>query len=434
MCRIAFLSVHTSPLALAGSGEAGGMNIYERELARELGQRGLRVDIFTRRQDPESLPVIPWEANVRVIPVGAGPEASVPKEEVYRLLPQFLRGVVQFREATGEDYDLIHSHYWLSGWVGQALQGLWRLPHVTMFHSLGEAKNRARVSEHEPPHRIQAERQIAQSADRVICASQDEKEMLMRLYGVSAESIEVVPCGVDLEAFRPLDKAEVRRRLGFAEEPIVLFVGRIEPLKGIDILVRAVAQVSEDIRFCLVVVGGDASAEAEKAELRRLAEELGISQRVAFLDAVDHSLLPLYYNAADVCVVPSYYESFGLVALEAMACGTPVVASRVGGLQGTVRDSETGFLVPWRCPEPFAERLELLLENEELRRNLGMSARAAAEDYAWSRIAERVQAVYDRVMAVHYACLSGRQAHVCCRAAGDDQGRCHAAEGAVTLA
>jgi D-inositol-3-phosphate glycosyltransferase len=425
MCRIAFLSVHTSPLALAGTREAGGMNIYERELARELGRRGLRVDIFTRRQDPESLAVIPWDANVRVIPISAGPEAPVPKEDVYRLLPQFLRGMMQFREATGEDYDLMHSHYWLSGWVGQALQSLWRLPHVTMFHSLGEAKNRARVSEHEPSYRIDAERQIAQSADRVICASQDEKEMLIRLYGVPADNIELVPCGVDLEEFRPLDKAEVRRRLGFPEEPIVLFVGRIEPLKGIDILVRAVAQVSEDIRFCLVVVGGDASAEAEKTELRRLARKLGISRRVAFLDAVDHSLLPLYYNAADVCVVPSYYESFGLVALEAMACGTPVVASRVGGLQGTVRDSETGFLVPWRCPEPFAERLELLLENEELRRNLGEGARAAAEDYAWPRIAERVQAVYDRLMAVHHA-------HACCRGAGDAQGLCRASDSAET--
>jgi len=425
MCRIAFLSVHTSPLALAGTREAGGMNIYERELARELGRHGLRVDIFTRRQDPESLAIIPWEANVRVIPISAGPESPVPKEDVYRLLPQFLRGMMQFREATGEDYDLMHSHYWLSGWVGQALQSLWRLPHVTMFHSLGEAKNRARVSEHEPGYRIDAERQIAQSADRVICASQDEKEMLIRLYGVPDDNIELVPCGVDLEEFRPMDKAEVRRRLGFPEEPIVLFVGRIEPLKGIDILVRAVAQVSEDIRFCLVVVGGDASAEAEKTELRRLARKLGISRRVAFLDAVDHSLLPLYYNAADVCVVPSYYESFGLVALEAMACGTPVVASRVGGLQGTVRDSETGFLVPWRCPEPFAERLELLLENEELRRNLGEGARAAAEDYAWPRIAERVQAVYDRLMAVHHA-------HACCRGAGDAHGLCHASDGAET--
>jgi D-inositol-3-phosphate glycosyltransferase len=369
--------------------------------------------------------MIPWEDNVRVIPISAGPAAPVPKGDVYRLLPQFLRGVMQFRETTGEDYDLMHSHYWLSGWVGQVLQGLWRLPHVTMFHSLGEAKNRARVSEHEPSHRIEAERQIAQSADRVICASQDEKDMLLRLYGVPAENVELVPCGVDLKAFRPMDKGEVRRRLGFPEEPVVLFVGRIEPLKGIDILVRAVAQVSEDIRFCLVVVGGDASAEAEKAELRLLAEKLGISRRVAFLDAVDHSLLPLYYNAADICVVPSYYESFGLVALEAMACGTPVVASRVGGLQGTVRDSETGFLVPWRCPEPFAERLELLLENEELRRNLGLSARAAAEDYAWPRIAERVQAVYDRLMAVHHA-------RACCRGAGDAHGLCHASDSAAT--
>ena len=419
MYRIAFLSVHTSPLARPGSREAGGMNIYVRELARQLGRRGHQVDIFTRRQDPDSAGVVSWDANVRVIQVAAGPEGPVGKEQVYHLLPEFGRGVLAFREGKGEGYDLVHSHYWLSGWVGQMLQGQWGVPHIVMFHSLGEAKNRALISEHEPLQRIEGEREIAHGADRVICASQDERELLQRLYAVPADQVEVVPCGVDLDAFRPLDKGEVRRRLGLRDEPIVLFVGRIEPLKGIDILLRAAAQLGEDIHFCLVIVGGDESAQAEKADLERLAQEMGIGGRVAFLDAVDHEMLPLYYNAADVCVVPSYYESFGLVALEAMACGTPVVASRVGGLQGTVRDSETGYLIPWRCPEPFAERLELLLENEELRRNLGLSARAVAESYGWANIAQQVEAVYERLaggrVAVRFADSASGGGAACCR-------------------
>jgi D-inositol-3-phosphate glycosyltransferase len=418
MHRIAFLSVHTSPLSRPGSREAGGMNVYVWELARHLGRRGHKVDIFTRRQDSGLSDVVSWEVNVRVIHVTAGPEAPVAKEAVHRLLPQFLRGVAAFQQDAGESYDLIHSHYWLSAWVGQVLQGLWGVPHVVMFHSLGEAKNRARVSEHEPIHRLEVEREIAHRADRVICASEDEMEMLARLYAVPPAAVAVVPCGVDLDTFRPMNKVEVRRRLGLPSEPVVLFVGRIEPLKGIDILLRAAAQLGEDIHFCLVIVGGDETVQREKRELERLAAELGIAGRVTFLAAVDHDMLPLFYNAADVCVVPSYYESFGLVALEAMACGTPVVASRVGGLQGTVRDSETGYLIPWRCPEPFAERLELLLENEELQRNLGQSARAVAEGYAWPYIAEQVEAVYDELLAPESCCrrsVSSEAVDACCQ-------------------
>ena len=278
MHRIAFLSVHTSPLSRPGSREVGGMNIYVWELARHLGRRGHKVDIFTRRQDSERPRIVSWEDNVRVVHVTAGPQGPVAKEDVYGLLPQFLRGVVAFQKEAGEAYDLVHSHYWLSGWVGRALQGLWEVPHVVMFHSLGEAKNRARISEHEPLRRLEGEREIAHSADRVICASQDEKELLMRLDAVPSAAIEVVPCGVDLDQFRPLDKAEVRQRLGLPSEPIVLFVGRIEPLKGIDILLRAAAQLGEDIHFCLVIVGGDETVQREKMELERLAAELEIGR------------------------------------------------------------------------------------------------------------------------------------------------------------
>ncbi|HEU4758449.1 MAG TPA: glycosyltransferase, partial [Dehalococcoidia bacterium] len=333
----------------------------------------------------------------RVVQIDAGPP-DAEKSSLQRHLPEFRCGVIRFQEEQGRAYDLVHSHYWLSGWVGQALKARWGVPHVIMFHTLGEAKNRAHLSEHEPTYRIAGERLVAQCADRIICASASERELLVNLYGVSAQRVFSVPCGVDTDRFRPLARAGVRRRLGLPpDEPLVLFVGRIEPLKGIDILLRAAAQLEGGFR--LLVVGGDARDAGRKAELESLARELGIGRRVTFADAAPHSDLPLYYNAADVCVVPSYYESFGLVALEAMACGVPVVASSVGGLRETVRDGQTGYLVPWRCPEPFAERLDLLLGNEPLRRSLGREARAAVVRYRWSEVAARVEDIYHQMVS-----------------------------------
>ncbi len=218
-----------------------------------------------------------------------------------------------------------------------------------------------------------------------------------------------VPCGVDTDHFSPMPRGRARRKLGLPPgEPVVLYVGRIEPLKGIDILLRAAAETEG--RFRLLVVGGDRKDADRKSELRQLAGQLGIGDRVAFRDAVAHQELPLYYNAADVCVVPSYYESFGLVALEAMACGVPVVASRVGGLLETVRDGQTGYLVPWRCPEPFAERLELLLDNEPLRRSLGRMARAAVDRFRWAQVATEVESIYHELVSQYRGVSIG--AHV----------------------
>jgi D-inositol-3-phosphate glycosyltransferase len=265
-----------------------------------------------------------------------------------------------------------------------------------MFHTLGEVKSRSRISEWEPDERIQAEERIAQGADRIVAAGRDEKELLVRLYGARPENIAVVPCGVNLDLFQPVAKGDARKELGLRDDQrILLFVGRIEPLKGIDILLGAAAQLEAEHDFSVFVIGGDNTArEGEMAHLRDLARRLGIAERVRFLGAVDHERLPLFYSAADVCVVPSFYESFGLVALEAMACGTPVVASRVGGLAGTVRDGETGYLIPWRCPEPFAERIELLLGNEELRTAFGTAARETVERFRWANVAEAVLALY----------------------------------------
>ena len=398
--RIAVISAHTSPLASLGGPQSGGMNVYVRELSRELGARGYAVDVFTRRASEADPPVQPFGPNAWVVNIPAGPAHAIDKDEIPSHLDEFERNVRDFIEREGHAYDLVHSHYWMSGVVGRRLAAEWDVPHVVMFHTLGEVKMRARVSEHEPPARIEAERLIAQTASRIVVASMHEKHLLTALCGADPDIINVVPCGVDLDLFMPMDKEVSRRKLGLRQgERIILFVGRIEPLKGIDILISAAAQLHEDENFRVLIVGGDDRTEQRVAELRAHAERLGVDHHISWVGAVPHEDLPDYYNAADVCVVPSYYESFGLVAIESMACGTPVVASRVGGLTTTISDGETGYLIPWRCPEPFAERLELLLDNDELRASFGQAAREAVQRFRWANVADAVAAMYDELWA-----------------------------------
>ena len=395
--RIALISAHTSPLATLGGRETGGMNVYVRETAAELACLGYAVDVFTR--DDGTTPMIERPApGVRVIALEAGPRAPLEKEELPEHLPGFLNALRAFREQEGLRYSVVHSHYWMSGWVGRHLQRLWDVPHVTMFHTLGEVKRRARIEEVEPDRRIEAERLVARTADRIVAASGHEKGLLTRLYGAADSRVSVIPCGVNLERFQPQDRAAARAALALpAERQIVLFVGRLEPLKGVELLIDAVAEL-EDSTPELLVIGGDQRAAAYMAALRARAEALAIGERVHFAGSVPQESLPAYYSAADVCVVPSFYESFGLVALEAMACGTPVVASRVGGLIGTVKDGESGYLIPWRCPQPFADKIDLLLSNDELRRSMGAAAQERAQRFRWSEVAAELAALYTRVI------------------------------------
>jgi D-inositol-3-phosphate glycosyltransferase len=342
--------------------------------------------------------------------VVAGPVAPLLPEDIYTHLDAFEAGVRAFAsreqplpqtpsplaERGKSPYAIVHSHYWLSGMVGEKLKAAWSVPHVTMFHTLGEIKNRSSVQEHETDLRIASERHVLEGADRVICATEQERAAIRQLYRAALDKITVIPLGVDMDRFRPAAKADARTRLGLSQdERIVLFVGRLEPLKGVDILIGAASMLDSDVDCSVLIVGGDETTHQQVADLRGLASTLGVGERVAFVGAVDHDLLPLYYNAADVCVVPSHYESFGLVAIEAMASGVPVVASRVGGLTGTVKDGETGYLVPWLCPEPFAERIELLLDNEPLRVSLGEAAREAVSRYRWENVAGAVLDVYE---------------------------------------
>jgi D-inositol-3-phosphate glycosyltransferase len=387
--------VHTSPLARPGGNKAGGLNVYVLELARQLADLGCSVDIFTRSTSAGTPEVTQLADRLRAVHLEAGPLRPVAPEDLLQHLDHFEATVRDFCRRDGVAYDIIHSHYWLSGLVGEHLKTIWKVPHVTMFHTLGEIKNRASVDEHETDLRIDSEARIIAGADRVICATEQERTLLRQLYAASSDKISVIPLGVDLDRFRPAEKDEARRALGLKDERIILFVGRIEPLKGVDILISAAALIESDVECSVLIVGGDESSLTEVAELQALAREKGIEHRVAFVGAVDHDTLPLYYNAADLCVVPSHYESFGLVAVEAMASGVPVVASRVGGLAGTVKDGETGYLIPWLCPEPFAERIDLLLENEPLRRNLGKSAREAVGRFRWENVAGAVLEVYN---------------------------------------
>lgn len=391
--HIALISAHTSPLATLGGRETGGMNVYVRETATELARFGHAVDVFTR--DDGTMPQVQAPApGVRVIALEAGPRAPVEKEDLPQHLPGFLNALRSFREREGLRYGAVHSHYWMSGWVGRHLQRLWDVPHIAMFHTLGEVKRRARIEERESDERIETERAIVASADRIVVASAHEKGQLIRLYGAADRRVAVIPCGVNLDRFHPIDKATARAALDLPpERDIVLFVGRLEPLKGLEILIDALAEL-EDSTPELVIVGGDQRASSYVAGLKAQAERAGIGGRVRFAGAVPQESLPAYYSAADVCVVPSYYESFGLVALEAMACGTPVIASRVGGLTGTIRDGESGYLIPWRCPQPFADKIDLLLTNDELRRALSAAAVERAQRFHWSAVADELSSLY----------------------------------------
>jgi len=393
--NIAMLSVHTCPLAALGAKETGGMNVYVRELSRELGRMGVEVDIFTRSQNPAIPRVVPMADSVRVVHLPAGPEAPLPRERVYDHLDEFVDGVEAWRLRRDVDYDLIHAHYWLSGVVGLSLRERWSVPMLQMFHTLGDLKNRVarRVADLEPTIRLAEETRIIAGAERLVAASVAERAYLVRHTDVDPARVAVVPCGVDTELFTPGAADAARAALGLAEGPLVLYVGRLAPIKGLETLLDAVALLERrGRRLRLSIVGGesDEPSDGHEAELRRRIETLGIGDLVGFVGAQRQEALRTHYVAADVTVLPSHYESFGMVALEAMACGSPVVASRVGGLTTTVRDGVTGFLVPEGDVTALAGRLEALLADADLRWRLGREGVRWAAQHRWPCVAEAI--------------------------------------------
>jgi D-inositol-3-phosphate glycosyltransferase len=402
--RVAMLAVHTSPLARIGGPSAGGMNIYVRELARELAARGARVDIFTRQERAETPTLTVLEPGVCLIALPCGPFGNVEKISLLPHLPSFAAAVDAWAHENRRTYDLIHAHYWLSGVVGDALRCRWDVPLLMTFHTLAQAKNSVArsASENEAAQRVVTERRLMHSVDAVLAFNPQEKAEMTWYYRAEPGKVCVVPAGVDTALFRPGDRTEARRLLDVPQDdPVILFVGRIDPIKGIDVLVDALCGLRREMWLTapprLLLVGGGEDEPAFDALISRAAAR-NLLDRITFAGSISHNDLPTYYHAADVVAVPSFYESFGLVAVEAMACGTPVVASRAGGLAFTVDDGQTGYLVPHNDPDALAERMYRVLTDAPLRACLGARATVAAQRFAWPVIASRVVHIYDQLI------------------------------------
>jgi D-inositol-3-phosphate glycosyltransferase len=373
------------------------MNVYIRELARELGNSQLTIDIFTRQTHTHQSPIVQLAPNVRVIHLKAGPTTPVSKRDLHRYLPEFRQHIEEFRYQQAIRYDVLHSHYWLSGMAALPLARRWDIPHITMFHTLGHLKQLANPSEAEPQLRLDMERQLIQHADCIIASTQDERQQIIRHCGATPGQVQVIPCGVDLELFFPQNRKQAREKLGLKQNaPVLLYVGRLDPFKGPDILLHAAAMMKEQAQ--VLIVGGELSGDRDLDQLRELARKLQIGQRVHFLGARPQPELPLFYSAADVTVVPSYHESFGLAAVESLACGTPVVATRAGGLMTVVRDGETGYLVH-RCPGFFAAKLDTLLQSPHLLAQMRAAARPSVYRYSWKQVANQMLDVYEDVIS-----------------------------------
>ncbi len=407
MRSVAVLSMHTSPLAQPGTGDGGGMNVYVRELSAQLARAGVRVEVFTRAEAAAEVGTVAVEPGFRVHRVPAGPLAPVAKEGLADLAWEWAWAVRRRLERPGADgVEAIHANYWLSGIAGHLLKHDLDLPLVSTFHTLDRVKAETSpeaVAAAEPARRAEAEATIVGCSDAVLASCPAEADQLIGLYGADPGRIEIVAPGVEHALFTPGDQRQARRAVGFlADEPVVLFVGRIQPLKGLAVAVQAVADLrrhAELARTRLVVVGGPSGPHggAELAAVEKLVASRGLADAVRFVEPQRHEMLSTYYRAADVCVVPSRSESFGLVALEAAACGIPVVAASVGGLPSLVEHGRSGYLIESRNPAEYAARLGLLLTDRDLAARLGSAGRARASRYTWAAAARDLLALGQRL-------------------------------------
>lgn len=399
--RVAVVSLHTSPLDQPGTGDSGGMNVYVRAAAEQLARRGFDVDVFTRRRAPDIAEIEELAPGGQVVHVTAGPRAPVPKDELAPHIPEFLEGVLRRSRAVG-GYHLVHTHYWLSGVIGVRARDAWGIPLVSSFHTLGKVKNfsLARGERPEPAQRLAGEAEVVACADRIMAGTPAEAAQLVGLYGADPERVRLVPPGVDHAVFFPRSRHAASTQLHMADVRLLLFVGRLQPHKGPDIAVRILAEAlardpdgTQDV--VLAIVGGPSGADgAEVARLMDLAGALGVEERVMLFPPQPQVRLADFYASAEVVLMPSRSESFGLVALEAQACGTPVVAAAVGGLRYVVDDGVSGHLVEGHDPADHAERVLDLLRDDARAQRMGKAGVAHSQRFSWDATAEEILAVY----------------------------------------
>lgn len=410
--RIAFLSEHASPLASLGGADAGGQNVYVSELSRNLARRGFAVDVFTRRDDPSTPEVVEWEQGVRVVHLKAGPVWPRPKDELWPFMPAFCNSLQRFMEREETHYDLIHGNFWMSGWVATEMRRRISIPVVQIFHAMGKTKHRHQKRvDTSPGDRIKVEKDVIREVDSIIAQCPAEQSELINDYGADPEKVDIIPSAVNTRIFKPVDLFKARQRLGLSmEEQVIVYIGRMLPRKDIRNIVRALALLAhqserpQDVPLLLVVGGEsedpDPADTPEIGELQKLAAELGVLDRVRFIGRRQPDELRYYYCSGDVAVTTPWYEPFGLTPLEAMACGRPVIGSAVGGITFTIKDGETGLLVPPRNPEALAASLQRLLSQPELRAQMGLAARKRVErEFTWSMVALRTGTLYEALLA-----------------------------------
>lgn len=403
--RIALISDHGDPAAEIGFEEAGGQNVYVRYAGETLAKLGWQVDMFTRKVKPDDPIIVQHSAHCRTIRLVAGPERFIPRDEIFEYMPQFVEAFEAFCRHEGVYYPLIHTNYWLSAWVGLQLKARYPVQLVHTYHSLGTVKYQTLT--HQPaiaPTRLTVEKQILEQADCVIATSPQEQEYLHTLISNKGR-VEIIPYGTDLEIFHTIPKTEARAKLGLhVDEQIVLYVGRFDPRKGIETLVRASAQTKAFAKgqLRLVIVGGscpDQPDGKERNRIEQIVQEVGLTEKTLFAGQVKHDMLPFYYAAADVCVIPSHYEPFGLVAIEAMACGTPIIASDVGGLKFTVLSEQTGLRVLPQDIAALAAAIDRLLTHKDWAIQLGTCGSIhVCKQFSWNRVVSQLSDLYQLLL------------------------------------
>jgi len=389
LTSIAMLSVHTCPVAALGGKKTGGMNVYIRDLARQLGKRKIKVDIYTRCESKDAHETHRLGQNVRVIHIPAGPQKPTDPHKLFPHLDDFYRLTFSHVTKANKQYQLIHSHYWLSGVVGLKLSKKLNIPLIHTFHTLQLVKQLYSPSITPQPQRSKSETQIANHATSILGFTPDEKQHLIKYYQANSKTISLIPPGINLNRFKPIPKAQAKAKIGLnPKKRLLLFVGRPDPIKNLDTLLLALSKIpSKQLKnTCLAIIGNK--------HTQQLAKKLKISHLTTFLGSQDQRVLPYYYSASQMTIIPSSHESFGLVALESMACATPVIASNTGGLKHLVKHNQTGILVPPHKPQPLSQAIQKLLSDPKLHQKLSQNALKHAQNYSWSKITPKILKLY----------------------------------------